>query len=152
FDKFGPTIDAHWKRASQTPGVEDIPGANLFLLDQHADNPREVIACWWTTANYAGPQQTPPTQAGRVGAGGMLFTEAQYRSWAILGRYLAEEFDVPRNFPLLPWETRPDNWNTSANYRRIVLADPAFDAIVDDLPATWNMGAPAWANTPAGIA
>ena len=133
-----------WLRLSQHPATEDIPGANLFVRDLH-DNPREVIACWWTTAHYAGPAREP------VGAGLMLFSEAQYRSWATLGRFLAEQFDVPRNLPLLPWETRVANVNASANYRRIVLADPAFDAIVADLPAAWHMTANMFENDPAAL-
>ncbi|MCI4355194.1 MAG: N-acetylmuramoyl-L-alanine amidase, partial [Thermoplasmata archaeon] len=122
-----------WVRVSQTPAVEDVTGTNLFLFDHH-DVPNEVIACWFTTANYAGPARE------HVGAGWNLYSDAQYRAWAALGRFLAEQFNVPRNVPLLPWED-PGSAGAADNFRRIVLAEPNYDAIVRDLPAAWNMPA-----------
>jgi hypothetical protein len=135
---------SRWIRVSQTPATEDQPGANLFVQDMRG-NPREVIACWWTTANYAGPARE------KVGAGRMLFSEAQYQSWALLARFLAEQFGVPRNLPLLPWAARGDNVNVADSYRRIVLADPAFDAIVADLPAAWHMPAATFEHNPNAL-
>ena len=69
----------------------------------------EVVVRWWTTARYAGPWRQPQ----RVPE--MLFTEWQYRSWALLARYIAERFCVPRNFPLLPAQDRaPGDGNAAA--------------------------------------
>lgn len=133
-----------WVRVSQTPAVEDLPGRNLWLRDLRG-NPREVVACWWTTASYNGPAREP------VGAGRMLFSEAQYRTWSVLGRFLAEQFAVPRNLPLLPHAKRSANVTTSAQYRRIVLADPAYDAIVASLPAGWNMTTHEFENDPNAL-
>jgi hypothetical protein len=90
---------------------------------------REVLVCWFTTADYNGPGRTP------IGAGEMLFTEWQYRSWALLARYLCEEHLVPRNLPLLPFEQRLDNIDDPERFRKIVLADSAFAMIVRGLAA-----------------
>lgn len=139
-----PPPGSGWVRVAQNPAGEDLPGANLFLRDMR-DNPREVIACWWTTANYAGPARE------HTGAGLMLFSEAQYRSWALLGRFLAEQFAVPRNLPLLPWAARSANVTNGDNYRRIALADPAFDAITSRLQPAWQMNANMFAADPAGL-
>ncbi len=132
-----------WVRVSQTPAVEDVPGANLYLFDHH-DVPQEVVACWFTTAHYAGPARE------QVGAGWMLYSEAQYRAWAILARFLAEQFNVPRNLPLLPWED-PSSPSAADNYRRIVLGDPDFDAIVSALPANWHMTSAAFEQNQPGF-
>jgi len=133
-----------WVRVAQNPAGDDLTGANLYLRDMH-ENPREVIACWWTTANYAGPAR------GNVGAGLMLFSEAQYRSWALLGRFFAEQFEVPRNVPLLPWASRAASVTDGDSYRRIVLADPAFDVITARLQPAWQMNAGMFAADPAGL-
>ncbi|MFB9356762.1 N-acetylmuramoyl-L-alanine amidase [Actinoplanes nipponensis] len=133
-----------WVRVAQAPAGDDVPGANLFVRDLR-DAPREVIAGWWTTAAYAGPAREAP------GAGTMLFSEAQYRSWAVLARFLAEQFSVPRNFPLFPHARRAQNVTTAATYRRIVLADPGYAAIVADLPAGWGMTTALFETNPATL-
>jgi hypothetical protein len=133
-----------WVRLAQNPTGDDIPGADLYLRDMR-DDPREVIACWWTTAAYAGPAREPQ------GAGTMLFSDVQYRSWAVLARFLAEQFGVPRNFPLFPHAQRTGNISSSSTYRRIVLADPAYAAIVADLPVAWGMTAARFENDPAAL-
>ena len=133
-----------WVRVAQAPTGDDVPGSNLYLRDLR-EAPREVIACWWTTAAYAG------TAREATGAGTQLFSEAQYRTWAVLARFLAEQFSVPRNFPLLPHTQRGDNVTNSANYRRIVLADPGYAGIVADLPAAWGMGTAVFEGSAAGL-
>ncbi len=105
---------------------DDLPGIKLFV--RHASF-SEVVVGWWTTGRYTGPWRQPQ----RVPE--MLFTEAQYRSWALLARYVAEEFLLPRNFPLLPHKTRAASSGTSgshgmirdaASFSAIVLADEAL--------------------------
>ncbi len=127
-----------WIRASRTPAVEDLPGANLWFFDHRWGVPREVIACWWTTANWRLPMREPVAAADAVR---MLFSEQQYRAWSRLARFLAEQFNVPRNFPVLPHAQRGDETRRSAAWRRILLADPNFDGIIATFPAGWNMGA-----------
>ncbi len=126
-----------WVRASHTPAAEDIPGATLWLRDHGNGAQREVIASWWTTANW----RTPMREADADHPVRMLFSEWQYRAWALLGRFLAEQFEVPRNFPVLPHGLRSREIRRSANWRRILLADPNFDALIATFPAGWNMAA-----------
>lgn len=109
-----PPPDPNWLPASSDP--EDIPGAKLWITSARRAHD-EVSPIWWTTATYSGPG------AGAVGAGRMLFTEWQCRSWALLLRYISEEFGLPRNFPLLPHRTRAGMLRAAADFRRIVLAD-----------------------------
>jgi len=123
-----------WHRVSRTPAVEDIPGAN-FWVRRHRDAPGEVLGSWWTTANWTLPMREP-SNAVR-----MLFSDAQYRSWALLGRFLAEQFLVPRNLPLLPWTMRTQNRTGPDRFRRILLADPSFDKIVAAFDAGWHLEA-----------
>jgi hypothetical protein len=116
---------AGWIRASTD--ANDIPGAKLWITPQTHN---EVCPTWWTTAAHAGPAREP------VGAGYMLFSEAQYRAWAILVRYLCEEFRLPRNFPLLPHTLRKDLNRDSALFRRLVLADERAEVMMRVLAGT----------------
>lgn len=115
-------------------GYDDIPGAKLWW---RARSFNEMVASWWTTARFAGPQREPIQEPE------MLFTDAQYRSWALLARFAAERFLIPRNFPLLPHVLRNDEMlNDWRAFRRIVRADEVLtrnvqifgwtDAQVDD--------------------
>ena len=104
---------------------EDIPGAKLYVIGING----EVLVAWWTTDTYNGPGRPPFADQE------MLFSEWQYRSWALLARYLAEEFGIPRNFPLLPYELRSDNVTVHEAFRRILLADERFGVILGELAA-----------------
>jgi hypothetical protein len=159
-DTVGGTVRRRWTQLSNQP--EDVPGAKLFVVDQVAANPHEVMLCWWTASTYTTANAdnyrylVPAREApGTVGAGAynghpsgpppaptlMIFSEAQYRSWALLARFLCETFVVPRNFVLFPWVNRSDNIDNPAAagaspiFRQIVLADPNFSPIVRDLAA-----------------
>jgi hypothetical protein len=132
-----------------TNGAEDISGsasAKYYRLRVHLDDPNfdsEVVVAPWTTANYTTPAREQPGTAiageydTLIRHGGhappvptvMVFPEEQYRSWALLARYLAEAFLVPRNFPLLP-HARRDRM-TAEVFRRVVLADQRSDTIVN---------------------
>jgi hypothetical protein len=116
-------------------GPDDLPGIKLWVK-AHGD---EVIVGAWTTANYAGPwreaQQVPE----------MLFSEAQYRSWALLARWICEGFLIPRNFAILPHKTRVTGYglhgsthgmlHDGASFAAIVLADEALSRS----PATFGL-------------
>ncbi len=125
-----------WIRLSRTAAVEDIPGANFYIRD-HRDNPREVIGCWWTTANWTLPMREPSNDVR------MLFTEAQYRAWALLARFLAEQFEIPRNFSVLPHAMRHEFVTAAgaSDFRQIMLADERFATIIAAFDAGWNIGA-----------
>lgn len=109
--------------ANADPNVEDIPGAKLWLSGHAFFN--EAVTSWWTTDSYAGVARDALSPRRR-----MLFTEQQYRSWALLARYLCEQHDLPRNFPLLPHALRSRTIDDSAAFRRIALADERFPVLV----------------------
>jgi N-acetylmuramoyl-L-alanine amidase len=115
-----------------TEHADDLLGMKLWY--QPVNN--EVLVSWWTTRTYAGPKG--------VALGDKrfnLFTEQQYRSWAVLARFLCEELGVPRNFPLLPYAKRGDTVEDSETLRRIALADERFSMLVRGL-ATVPMSNP----------
>jgi hypothetical protein len=101
-------------------GDDDLPGIKFFVRHQAFG---EVVVGMWTTARYTGPWRQPQ----RVPE--MLFTEPQYRAWALLARWIAEEFLLPRNFPLLPHKLRSAGAGTAGNHG--TRNDPAtFSALV----------------------
>ena len=77
---------------------DDLPGIKFYIRHQSFND--EIILGIWTTARYPGPWRQPQRQPE------MLFTEPHYRSWALLARWIAEEFVLPRNFALLPHKLR----------------------------------------------
>ena len=117
---------------------DDLPGIKFWV--QAVEGP-EVLVELWTTPRYVGPLREPQ----RVPE--MLFTEAQYRSWALLGRWIAEAFLLPRNFPLLPAKTRSGGHasangahgmvSDAASFASIVLADEGLSRS----PATFGLAA-----------
>ena len=111
-----------WHALSTNPN--DLVGRKYYAIQHEADIPLEVLAAWFPTATYAGPNRDAPTIPA-----GMLFTEPEYRSWALLTRYLAEAFKLPRNFPLLPHAQRGSTITDAATFRRIVMADEGIEAI-----------------------
>jgi hypothetical protein len=120
-------------------GPDDLPGIKLWVMAEGG----EVIVGSWTTSNYAGPWR----EAQRVPE--MLFSEAQYRGWALLARWICEGFLVPRNFPILPHKTRVTGYGLhgsthgmlrdAASFSAIVLADEALSRS----PATFGLPAAA---------
>ena len=148
-----PAPREHWRPLSNQ--AEDIPGAKLFCMDQNADIPSEVLICWWssslyttrTYADYLIPVREPPGSPANFGGSPppphptlMVFSEAHYRSWSLVARYLCEAFLVPRNVPLFPWLNRDKSLRSPAgggspDFRLMMLADPNFTSIRDDLSA-----------------
>jgi hypothetical protein len=151
----GGTIRTGWHALSTD--AEDSPGAKLFCRDHASDTPHEVLICWWssslyttrTQADFLIPTRDPPGSAQSYpthiialppNPTLMVFSEAQYRSWSLLARFLCEAFLVPRNLPLYPWTNRSDVLRSptgggSPKFRGIVLTDPNFTTIRDDLTA-----------------
>src|SRR4051794_15656848 len=92
----------------------------------------EVVVAPWSAANYQTPAREPPgtVPANAYHAGtappqptGMVFTEAHYRSWALLTRYLCEALLVPRNFPVLPHARRDLSVRNQTVFKQLALAD-----------------------------
>ena len=73
-----------------------------------------------------------PTPAGWDN---MIFTERNYRTLVLLCRLLAEQFEIPRNFLVLPYLSRTDRSN-AALFRSMILADQLGDAIAQKLGTT----------------
>jgi hypothetical protein len=116
--EFGPG-GAHgqiWHALSAN--AEDVPGAKFYTTFSN----REILVTLWTTATR--PTQTDSHPTGHIM---MLPSEAQYRSWALLARWLAERWQVPRNFPLRPHRMRERMVNDWRTYRASVDADPIRD-------------------------
>ena len=80
----------HWTQLSTA--TDDVPGAKLYAISVN----REILVSLWTTTNVG---QADSHTDGRIME---LISEAQYRNWALLARYLAEVWRIPRNFPLRP--------------------------------------------------
>jgi hypothetical protein len=102
---------------------DDLPGVKLWVRERVFG---EVVVGMWTTERYDGPWRQP------LRVPEMVFREETYRSWALLARWLAEEFLIPRNFPLLPHKTRTPGagdpgahgmLTDAASFSAIVLAD-----------------------------
>jgi hypothetical protein len=102
-------------------GDDDLPGIKFFIRHQGLS---EVIISSWITARYAGPWR----QTQRVPE--MLFTEAQYRSWALLARWVAEEYLLPRNFPVLPHKSRSSGLGATGGLHGMIRDAASFSAIV----------------------
>jgi hypothetical protein len=120
------------------PAHEDLPGIKMWARHAGFD---EVLITWWTTVGYNGPWR----QEQRVPE--MLFSEQQYRAWALMARYIAERWLLPRNVPLLPHKMRaagngvnvgPHSLiNDAASFAAMVLADEG----VSRSPATFGLPA-----------
>lgn len=113
-----------WNRRWQalSTDAEDIPGAKLYI--RRAVN--DIVVAFWTVSRPSAPDSVA------AGSRMMLFSDAQYRSLALLGRYLAERWKVPRKFPLRPHLLRSRNWraDNSEIYRALVDADPMKDILI----------------------
>lgn len=116
--------------ADADQNADDIPGAKLWI-SRHPF--REVVVSWWTTRTYSGP-----AREAVVNQRHMLFSEQQYRGWALLARFICEQHLLPRNFPLLPHALRGRNVDNAATFRRLALADECFPMLVRSL-APFNL-------------
>ena len=112
----------------------------------------EVVTATWSTRDYKTPAREPPglLQANMyrtlIQHGGhappqptlMLFTEWQYRSLALLTRYLCEALLVPRNFPVVPHARRDHTITNQIVFKQIVLADERFNMIINGLHGNYH--------------
>ena len=125
----------HW--AALSHDAEDLPGEKLYARSVN----NEILVAHYTSASAVHRPDAHVTAASM-----MLFSEAQYRGWALLARWLAEVWKVPRNFPLRPHIMRQDLWQAARwlNYREIVDADPVRDLYIRTqmLPAPYHCDDP----------
>ncbi|MDA0171418.1 N-acetylmuramoyl-L-alanine amidase [Solirubrobacter taibaiensis] len=119
---------------------EDFPGLKFYIRVAGLNEPAVGL---WTTPRFAGPWRNP------VRVPEALFSEQQYRAWALLARWFAEEYQLPRNFSLYPWKSRARGFGDETNahhemiddavrFREIVLADEGLSRSPQrfGLPAT----------------
>jgi hypothetical protein len=113
----------HWTALSMS--TEDLPGSRFYARFVNG----EILIARYTTAT-AVVQADANLAASRM----MQFSEQQYRAWALLARWLAEVWCIPRNFPLRPHIMRPAMAHNSQwrNYREIVDADPVRDKYINE--------------------
>jgi len=126
---------ARWRTLNSDATVtEDLTGMKAYML-LHPSNSEEGVLIWLGTRNYTGSQNA--SQAATTRFDRMIFTEANYRSLVLLCRYLAELFQIPRNFPVLPYVTMDQQSGTSTaastvgpqvtRFRQFILCDERSD-------------------------
>ncbi|MEO8337420.1 MAG: hypothetical protein ABI664_20755 [bacterium] len=153
----GPSRNG-WVELSRN--AEDVGGSTSvryyrkYVQNAPAGFTPEVVVAPWATTNYVTPAREQPgtnhpgmyntlIRTSKIGAAAvppvptlMVFPEAQYRSWALLARYLCEALLVPRNFPVLP-HARSDHM-TADIFKRLVLADQNYDQILAGLQGRYH--------------
>ncbi|HEX6395934.1 MAG TPA: N-acetylmuramoyl-L-alanine amidase [Steroidobacteraceae bacterium] len=117
----------YWRRPSGLANDrDDLAGLQLYvLLHPREGEGSDVIPLWFPTSRYTGPGDSNQFSEFHT-----LFTDADYRSLALLSRLMTAELGVPRNFPLLPYQDRGSNANDVGTLRRLVLADERGDAMI----------------------
>jgi hypothetical protein len=119
-----------------TAAATDLAGMKLFAV-LHPFGAEDVILQWFAVfPDYDGPGDIAD-MAHRYGAWkNTLFSERDYRSLALLCRFLAERNGLPRNFPLFPWASSEFDTGNAALFRRMLTADPLRDQIAAALGLT----------------
>ncbi len=122
-----------WRLTSNT---EDLPGLMVFALT-HPTNAPDLNLIWFATEgkgqaipNYPGSGDTDQIATRYSNWNNMLFTERNYRSLALLCRFIAENWGLPRNFPLLPYMRVEADSSDRKIFRRLLLGDQSRDAQV----------------------
>ena len=125
--KPGSDNQFYWRKLTDLPdGSDDLAGLELrAVLHPNWDRGPDFVPLWMPTSRYAGPGDLE-----HAGDFKTLFTEADYRTLALLTRMRAESYGVPRNFPLLPYADRPNNVDDVQTLRRLVLADERGDMMI----------------------
>src|SRR6185503_9629210 len=79
--------------------------------------------------DYDGPGDIGDIAHRYSGWKNTLFTERDYRSLALLCRFLLERNGLPRNFPLLPWASSEFDTADAVLFRKLLMADALRDQI-----------------------
>ena len=150
------TVRAYWRSFSSDPNYhtvppdptrpEDLSGLKSHLLlhpGQGGSTAQEGVLIWFEVTSYTGPQN-----AAQMGGNfrKMLFTEPNFRSLVLLCRYLAEQFGIPRTFPVLPYVTMDAQSSPGGNqrsqadmFRRFILCDERADLLAQAAGTTFNL-------------
>ena len=66
----------------------------------------------------------------------MVFTERNLRSLVLMCRFLSEQNNLPRNFPLLPYVSADVDWTNITLFRKLILAEQNADEIAVQIGTT----------------
>lgn len=111
----------------------DLAGMKLFAL-LHPTNAEDIVLLWFAVfPDYDGPGDTADMAHRYAGWKNTLFSERDYRSLALLCRFLLERNGVPRNFPLLPYASLEFDTADAELFRKLLRADPLRDQIAATL-------------------
>jgi len=126
----------------------DLAGMKLFAL-LHPTNAEDVNLLWFAVfPDYTGPGDIADLAHRYARWKNTLFSERDYRSLALLCRFLLERNGLPRNFPLFPYASSEFDTGDAVLFRRLLTADPLRDQIAAALAlaAPLNAGAKAFAD------
>jgi len=108
----------------------DLTGMQLFGLLHPGGNQADLNLIWFAMfPAYNGSGDITRISTRYSGWRNTLFTERDYRSLALLCRFLAERNGIPRNFPLLPYASVEKDVADPAVFRQLLVADPLADQI-----------------------
>lgn len=122
-----------FRRLNPNAPATDLAGMKLFAL-LHPTNAEDVILLWFAVfPDYDGPGDTADINHRYAGWKNTLFSERDYRSLALLCRFLLEHNGLPRNFPLLPYASSEFDTADAGLFRKLLMADPLRDQIAATL-------------------
>jgi hypothetical protein len=128
-----------------TDTTEDLAGMKLYAL-LHPGGEEDLNLIWIALSTYTGPGDITNTHF--TNWKNSLFTDRDYRSLAVLCRFLAENNSIPRNFPTLPYASRRYDHSDPEVFRQLLLGDPTCDQIANRLGIDVGLvrtGGAAWA-------
>jgi hypothetical protein len=141
----GNGLGPRWWRLSDHP--EDLTGMKVYVL-LHPGWDQDAVLIWiaqfpsFTGSGDIEDGNNPATDrrlARHPGWNNMLFTERDYRTLALLCRFLAEQNGLPRNFPLLPYLDNTLDSPDAALFRKLILSDQRRDALAQKLGTTTDV-------------
>jgi hypothetical protein len=108
---------------------EDLQGRKVYGL-LYPSGHEDLNLLWFALfPAYDGPGDTADMAHRYANWKNTFFTERDYRSLALLCRFLLERNGLPRNFPLYPWASSEFDTNNAAIFRGLLMADPLRDQI-----------------------
>ncbi|MEP6493005.1 MAG: hypothetical protein ABJF01_10035 [bacterium] len=147
------TTSSLFHRLAPDPATApDLAGMQLFAL-LHPGGAEDINLIWFALfPAFTGPGDIEPARKSQRYGGwrNTLFTERDYRSLALLCRFVAERNAIPRNFPVLPFATVADDVANADVFRKLLLADPLAEQIATKLGvvlADARLGGPPFAHT-----
>jgi len=126
-----------WRLSTQS---EDLTGMKAYLILHPADAVDAVLVWIAQFPHFPGSGDiidgdNPAThrKVNKSPWNNMLFTERNYRTLALLCRLLAEQYEIPRNLPLLPYLDNSTDGKSAALFRKLILSDQKCDLIAHKL-------------------